>query len=528
MSVEYIVEGKIITQTEGNHLTYAKENISHNSEISVDQKGDETGESYNPAQTVNPNDKPVNIIDVSLNLFFDGTQNNKTNTELGKDNDNSNHVDDSYTNDYSNVARGFDAIDPAAENQVSWYIEGIGTEDGESESIPFTTKPNNKGIPIGTGPRGIPAKVTKGCIKGAEALKKYASKDINLKINVYGFSRGAAAARHFLHVATTSVQVFENSEGIFAPSPYDEDPLKDAIKISKKDPQTDTNGYFGACLLFWNIKPKKISFIFAGLYDTVASFGVNHRGGYLIDGDTKQLGLDAVSKVSFTLQMASDDEYRDNFDLTNINSAPLGLQFTLPGVHSDIGGCYVDKDKNKKAIFQELGNGGKNCEKFRDILIEEGWYDPGELTIVKEIPSVPSFFKNYILMGTKYPYNRYDRIPLNIMFHSSKQFEVKYKSTGEKDHEITDVFLNTVYGQLINYLKACADVRDDCIKKNTSGDYLNNLNALNYLNFINFEDLKTLRREYLHWSASVIDFGYSPRVETVSRSKDRKRNIQTG
>ena len=36
-----------------------------------------------------------------------------------------------------------------------------------------------------------------------------------------------------------------------------------------------------------------------------------------------------------------DDEFRENFDLTNIDSAGFkGLEITLPGVHSDIGGSY--------------------------------------------------------------------------------------------------------------------------------------------------------------------------------------------
>lgn len=68
-------------------------------------------------------------------FFFDGTINNKTNTQTGKDYKESNHKDDSYTNDFSNVARGFDATNPAVENQVSYYIEGIGTDDLKSDDV---------------------------------------------------------------------------------------------------------------------------------------------------------------------------------------------------------------------------------------------------------------------------------------------------------------------------------------------------------------------------------------------------------
>ena len=43
MSIEYFVEGKILTQTEGNNTTFSKEGIVHNSTQYVNQKGADTG-----------------------------------------------------------------------------------------------------------------------------------------------------------------------------------------------------------------------------------------------------------------------------------------------------------------------------------------------------------------------------------------------------------------------------------------------------------------------------------------------------
>ncbi|MGE4514210.1 MAG: DUF2235 domain-containing protein, partial [Chryseobacterium sp.] len=201
MSIEYFVEGKVVTQTGGNYKAYAKEGISHNSAVSVEQKGKEAGVSYNPAEKINPNDKPVNTIDVTLNLFFDGTLNNKTNTQAGAQ---QSDPKGSYANDFSNVARGYDCIDPNAQNQVSYYVEGIGTVDQKSDN-------DTLGLPIrgagmGVSARGVKAKATKGCVKGAETIqRKFQGKKIDvLTVNVYGFSRGAAAARHFLHIAGTT------------------------------------------------------------------------------------------------------------------------------------------------------------------------------------------------------------------------------------------------------------------------------------------------------------------------------------
>lgn len=232
MSIEYFVEGKVTMQTDGDHISLSKGEISHNSLQNVNQKGAESGVSYNSPKEVHPNDKPINTIDVSLNLFFDGTQNNRTNTILGKDHRNSNNKDDSYTNDFSNVARGYDAVDPNVENQIRVYIEGIGTEDGRSEAIIFTTKPNNRGIPFGMGERGVKAKVTKGCIMSSEKLAKYSGQDINLVVNVFGFSRGATAARHFIHISTNRVGTTFSSSGdyLLALPPYDDGYLN-RIKI---------------------------------------------------------------------------------------------------------------------------------------------------------------------------------------------------------------------------------------------------------------------------------------------------------
>ncbi len=538
MSIEYIVEGKAVIRTSGDYKTYAKEEIIHNSAVSVEQKGNETGVSYNPAEKINPNDKPVNTIYVTLNLFFDGTQNNKTNTQAGAQHENSNHVDDSYTNDYSNIARGYDAVDPNAENQIRVYIEGIGTEDLESESIPFTTKPSNLGIPFGMGDRGVSAKVSKGCKNGSEALAKYAGKDIHLKVNVYGFSRGATAARHFVHIATQSATVvrIDNKKGM-ALAPFDN--INNRVKVDLDNPLTVKYGYFGACLVANNVIPKRVSFNFVGLYDTVAAYGIDHRGKKVgdvnvIDNDTTQLWLDAVKNAHFILQLAADDEHRDNFDLTNIKrSGVKGLELTLPGVHSDIGGCYVNGNTETVDLFKEEGSGSDSKE-FRKMLIEEGWYKDKqeEIWIQRLSPHVHGVDARFLLTGSRKLFNTYDKVSLNTMFHYSKQLDVKYKENAISDHKIQDSFLSKIYNQLLGYMNACNNLRNTYIeeynKTNSSGDYVEKLKALSYEEYVDPQDLKILRNQYLHWSASVTKLGLGPRIGKVANGKDRKRNIQDG
>ncbi|GAA3757731.1 DUF2235 domain-containing protein [Flavobacterium ginsengiterrae] len=550
MSIISIIEGTFTETATGNIEIHATggdltvvatgNNIQHGKE----------GTNYRDYEPLNPNDSLINEKVVRLNLFFDGTQNNKTNTEAGKEHENSNHTDDSYTNDYSNVARGFDAIDPNAENQVRIYIEGIGTEDLESETTFFGNMPDNSGIPLGEGDRGIKAKVTKACFLAAEELLKYAGKKMILEVNVYGFSRGATAARHFLHIATTPAQTHQPAFSSYetALPPYG---LKGAsyIKTEKTDMLIQKHGFFGACLAAKEFTPSEIYFRFVGLYDTVAAYGANHRGTEIfgisiIDNDTKQLGLDAVKKASFVLQFAADDEHRDNFDLTNIESAGVdGLEITLPGVHSDIGGCYVENDSERVDLFYERYF-NRECEKFKQILIDEGWYNPEQLHIIHSYTTdftnkVPEEHNDnpagfYGLVGIKEAvHNTYDKVALNQMFHYSKQFDVLYSEDMLKDNKIKDNFLSNVNKQLVDYIKSCTLLRNQYVKRfnkgeNVQKEYLDEIKKIHYKDFIDLDDLKTLRRDYLHWSSSATKFGLGPRLGGIKKATERTRNIQNG
>ena len=147
-----------------------------------------------------------------------------------------------------------------------------------------------RGGGLGVGERGIAAKVTKGCIKGAEALRaKYRGKVINvLTVNVYGFSRGAAAARHFMHVATNAptTQKLSKINYKYIHLKY----LKNLIKKSVRSSFCLRENRFSPHEL-WILRRlfaenelvvNQVKFNFVGLYDTVASFGINHKGFSLL------------------------------------------------------------------------------------------------------------------------------------------------------------------------------------------------------------------------------------------------------
>ena len=130
---------------------------------------------------------------------------------------------------------------------------------------------------MGEGDIGIKAKVTRGCIKAAQELfNKFETTEISvLKINVFGFSRGAAA-RHFVHICHKPAQVKiidRYNMRVFPPEDYErpenEAKTETTFLLDKHEKDfTDQYGYFGACLLRSGVK--EIRFNFAGLYDTVA------------------------------------------------------------------------------------------------------------------------------------------------------------------------------------------------------------------------------------------------------------------
>lgn len=136
-----------------------------------------------------------------------------------------------------------------------------------------------------------------------------------LKLDVFGFSRGAAAARHFIHVA-----------------------LHAQSRDETGDLPTQNLRMRLAAL---GIRLARLDFGFAGLFDTVASYGIKGTIGEV--SCTSHLHLDAIRHAETVVHITAQDEHRGNFALTDIQSAGIkGKVYCLPGVHCDIGGSYLD------------------------------------------------------------------------------------------------------------------------------------------------------------------------------------------
>jgi Uncharacterized conserved protein (DUF2235). len=400
-------------------------------------------------------------ITLRISLYFDGTGNNRLNTEARKANsaeyrEHGAKPDSSYQNEESNISYLHRYIEKASgfDHSIGIYIEGIGTQNLDSDTT--------RGYALGKYAAGITDKVNSGFVEALSALQNefiVYPKIKKLVLDVFGFSRGAAAARYFIYKAMNN----------------------------KRRGRTQPR-HLARRLRFagFAIEDSVVEVKFAGLFDTVASYGLSHTN------DTETLQLDSIAKykVEKTIQLASADEHRSNFSLTNIESVGgAGKQIFLPGVHSDIGGGYTDTDGEDKHLYESYSK--TDTEALRNDLILEGWYKPDEITIreTREVLysgafSAPQTIFSYSLHGRRARVrNGYSAIPLQIMADFARQSGVGLKAALEMDHVIP-ADIASVGSTLKSYAQGSSSKDDWFMQSQPSW-------------------LPELRNKYLHYSAHL-------------------------
>ncbi|KGT87613.1 type VI secretion protein [Erwinia typographi] len=282
---------------------------------------------------------PVRGITLTVGVFFDGTGNNRANSDdlrlayahcaglVGEERARAcakyeKHAraglgNASWQGGPTNISRLFDLYQQhnelkngETEAQVKAYVCGIGTADGENDSV--------LGKALGSSLirqfEGVVTKTDEALGKISTALKDFI--DVNstevaiakVQFDVFGFSRGAAAARHFANRVMN----------------------QDAAIAAAIDNGLDMVGHHG--------KPAgEVRFL--GLFDTVAAIGslLNFYGlnGRSNPGVNLELRPSVAQKV---FQISAMHECRYNFSLNSI--AGMWPELALPGAHSDIGGGY--------------------------------------------------------------------------------------------------------------------------------------------------------------------------------------------
>jgi hypothetical protein len=455
MSKETYVEGDIIELTGGNNISYSRNGIE-NSASKVMQIGKADGVTHDDPTTYETIEN-LKGVKVTASIFFDGTKNNKNNTFRRLDkNTNSNTSADSkaiyqqnkekessYENGYSNVAilEMMNIIDKKS-RIVSKYIEGEGTENDQ--------KGDTKGYAFGAGSTGIPTKVNKGFnainLEINSVFKPKEEYVRDLTINVFGFSRGAAAARSFM---TTTKNKFKT-----------------------------------------NYPKAKIKYNFVGLFDTVSSYEPEGNFGVLgsalshdFNNDVTELGLQLNGMAEKVIHLTARDEYRANFSLTTIDSdiaAGIGYELQLPGSHSDVGGGYEDYPHIEQRYINRDGSPSKK------EYIDGGWYTEDQIKGQHSDADPVNF------TGKRKLTNSYQFIPLSIMMAFAKKNDITFKGFDEKK-------------EYQNY-KVIPDLQN--AKKELESFALENEGAVSTAATIqSMAVLKKTRNKYLHISANAYSTG---------------------
>ena len=369
-------------------------------------------------------------------------------------------VDNSLMNDYTNVARMWKCCN----DEYRIYIEGIGTLDKEKDV--------EAGFQYGSGRTGIRAKVRKGCKELAGKVfteknknRKNNIKSIELTIDVFGFSRGAAAARNFIYeinfpnkrkgdnpvrkfgkkiVQYTdsygNIQYATTNEYAFSYYDKEKNYLNEDLLIEGKMPRL---GYLGYYLLEKGFSKKELDIInlnirFIGIYDTVSSHeevgdlnwykmayhAIKHTALDYFDNDVEQLQLNSLGNFQKIVHFTAMNEHRKNFALTKLpfNNEKY-IEKAFPGVHCDIGGAYEIGteyvDEIETSFLPILKN--SILENYKQKLISDYWYKEDQLSISNETTKTafgtkknfPLFYKK--LSGTRFLRKEYSYIPLHFM-----------------------------------------------------------------------------------------------------------------
>ena len=467
--------------------------------------------------------KPINY---TFGVFFDGTLNNMYNSEIRKSvaekrrlnpkisyekakeiKEKRGGKDSSYENELSNPAILFKSyIKKDSDRLFKIYVEGIGTNtQSPTKAEDYKKDDNVQGPAFGMGSAGIIDRVR-------EAIKKITDLiDINdnfylnkITFDVFGFSRGAAAARHFVYVVThpeyipktnSNRETLDIQGEILNPEYYKKAPRYGLLGIL-----LDQKG--------WLTDNVKVEARFAGLYDTVSHHGLFQ------DNDIEDLGLDSINKANYVVHMVAADEHRYNFDLADISSVVKtspdsgkkgGIELFFPGVHSDVGGSYVDGAPNISYRIN-LSSDMEFLTREKEELIRQGWFSSQQLS-VKYYLTIHGL-NNYRLEGIKNSVsNQYSYIPLHIMAEFCKKKNILLDTKILKElssfKQKNSSFLNEVKKILWDY---SFNGGPRLVYKEKGTEAENEL-------------IRKLRLYYLHWNSTYGSIADSPGAFVTGKDK---------
>ncbi|MBW6392024.1 DUF2235 domain-containing protein [Halomonas sp. Y3S6] len=295
-----------------------------------------------------PEPPPERPRTLQIGVFFDGTGNNMYNDRQLPD------------RDITNVAK-LHGLYRDDEEHYPVYIQGVGTITGREGEDGFVAPEDAIGMGTGIGPEGGHARIEQALNEVREILEAN-PRDSLVTFDVFGFSRGAALARHFVNL------IHRWPETLMVP----DFGLGEAAAVTV--PDFRIGEYRPPLRLIEAFPPSPIPFPqvrFVGLFDTVGSF--------YWPGNAENLDFDlyiASGSAARVVQLTAYHEIRRNFPLSSIADAQGNhpgnfAEIALPGVHSDVGGGYenpqheADFANLEELIVRHRGGLGANGETIR-------------------------------------------------------------------------------------------------------------------------------------------------------------------
>ncbi len=536
-----------------------------------------------------PKAKPK--VHFTIGMFFDGTGNNRFNSDAVyyqnliddkdygkivnekyyKDNERllvtdpetrkSNTIkvttDSSYWNPYSNVVLLHDLYEESNRNAtrkekdgsikvtIKQYVQGIGTLRMEEDDI--------FGSGLAEGQRGIINKVEDGCAGISKQIKEVLGSDYqigSLTFDVFGFSCGAAAARHFCNeilgpdsieeLHRPSVEKLEAKYEELLRADYHHTPIAvthgDANRLhyykyslgrlgealSKKDDRGIKVEYYPEKVKIGDSVASAVNIRFLGVFETVVSQmlvkeHLGHKLALLIRSIIPAIIEKLFDRVRQNVQglgiekifhIIAEDERRKNFPITY---AKEGVELKMPGAHSDVGGGYaaIAKERNILDFFAIVGNdygsdviGAEEIDSL-NFYKNKGYCSATQIDFVKgSKKEIPMFFsKKYLklivqfmqLISTRILIPRYSAIPLHVMANVARDNDVPFSDPEKGNSKYS--FEYKVPKELLKYKNAVSDNA----KKQMDEKYLK---IKKPLSGINKDDKSLILSKFVHLSAN--------------------------
>ena len=252
----------------------------------------------------------------------------------------------------TNVAKLYDlniitdyAGDDKGDVYRSIYIRGVGTEEGEGIMSGGTA---NLGLALASFDEGGEDRISEAKQEMFLILKNilsvWGSIPSSVTIDLFGFSRGASLARHFINIILAGLPDRSQKP---VPLRGESLPFGEMLTLPDKDYDKHARQDQPNAILCYPALPN-VSIRFVGLFDTVGSFFIPGNDNELY----YDLGLPSGCARN-VVHLVAAQEWREYFPLTRVLPGD-GEEIVLAGAHADIGGGYQMLEKCALLMDEEF------------------------------------------------------------------------------------------------------------------------------------------------------------------------------